>query len=329
MSEHKFPVPPATPDPVPSQLPTVFRVLSITRVPAPNSRNQVNEAVLFHEKASLRATWMTAHIDCRLRAGSLVSIRWMGKPTSCNGAILINRLVLLERAEPSLNLFDTIPSAWVKDRKLVERGRSLWGAMSRPFQHLYNAMLWDAGRCHRFMTGPSSINGHHNEWNGNLRHTVETAEQALGLSGENAQVYRPILLAAALLHDIGKADEYRYDRSRRAFTLSDRGALVGHRHTVLEWIAAARESNRILLPEAHYLSLLHALTSAKGAEWLGIREPASLEASILSMADRHSGHMDLVSRMAPRKAGFGRYHKHLKNRPYVVLDSGFSSGSVD
>jgi 3'-5' exoribonuclease len=329
MSEHKLPVPLTAHDPVPAQLPAVFRVLSITRVPAPNCRNQINEATLFHEKASIRVTWMTTHIDSRLCVGSLVSIRWMGRPTSCNGAIRINRLVLLERAEPGLNPFDTIPPGWVKDRKLVDRGRRLWESISRPLQHLYNAVLWDAGRCHRFMAGPSPINGHHNEWNGNLRHTIETAEQALGLSGENAQVYRPVLLAAALLHDIGKADEYRYDRSRRTFTLSDRGALVGHRHTVLEWIAAAREGNRVRLPEAHYLALLHALTSAKGAEWLGIREPASLEASILSMADRHSGHMDLVSRMAPRKAGFGRYHRHLKNRPYVVLDSGFSDGGVD
>jgi 3'-5' exoribonuclease len=54
------------------------------------------------------------------------------------------------------------------------------------------------------------------------------------------------------------------------------------------------------------------------AEWLGIREPVSLEATILSAADRLSGQADLVSRMAPEEAGFGGYHKHLKGRPYVV-----------
>lgn len=329
MPEHEFPVPPTTSDPVPCQPPKVFRVLSIIRMPAPNSRDQINEAAIFHENASIRVTWMTTHIDSRLRVGSLVSIDWMGKPTSSNGAIRIKQLVLIERAEPNLNLFDTIPPSWVRDRELVDRARKLWEEMSWPFQHLFNTVLRDAGRCHRFMTGPSTINGHHNDWNGNLRHTIETAEQALQLSSENPQVIRPVLLAAALLHNIGKADEYRYDLGHGAFTLTDRGSLVGYRLTVLEWIAAARESSQILLTEVHYLALLHAITSAKGAEWPSIREPVSLEASILSMADHYSGHTDLVSRMASRNGKFLRCHHHPRNRTYMTLDSGFSHGSVD
>lgn len=252
----------------------------------------------------------------------------MGKPTSWKGAIRINRFVLLERSEASINLFDTVPPTWVGDRKLVGRGRRLWDTMPAPFQHLYNAVLWDAGRCHRFMTGPSTIHGHHHDWNGNLRRTIETAEKALQLSSENPQVCRPVLLAAALLHHTGKADEYRYDRGRGAFTLSDRGTFVGHRHTVLEWIAAARASNRILLPEAHYLALLHALTYARGAARLGIREPASLEASILSMADHYSGHTDLVA-TPPRERAFARRHQDRRNPPSAVLDWEWSRGSVD
>jgi 3'-5' exoribonuclease len=43
---------------------------------------------------------------------------------------------------------------------------------------------------------------------------------------------------------------------------------------VLEWIAAARAQHRVIVPEAHYLALLHAITAAKGApDWLGLREP--------------------------------------------------------
>jgi 3'-5' exoribonuclease len=100
--------------------------------------------------------------------------------------------------------------------------------------------------------------------------------------------------------------------------MSERGVLIGHRHTILEWIAAARARERIIIPETHYLALLHALTAGKGAEWLGIREPVSIEALLLSTADRLSGQIDLVDRMAPNQPGFGEYHKHLKGKPYVI-----------
>ena len=80
-----------------------------------------------------------------------------------------------------------------------------------------------------------------------------------------------MLVLAGLLHDTGKADEYRW--VHRRFELSDRGHLIGHRHTLLEWLAAARAQYRVMVPEAHYLALIHVLTAAKGAPaWLGLRE---------------------------------------------------------
>ena len=76
---------------------------------------------------------------------------------------------------------------------------------------------------------------------------------------------------------------------------------------------------RVNLPEAQYLGLIHALTAAKGAPpWLGLREPRSLEATILSMADRLSGEVDLYGQLAPETAGFGRYHPQLRGRAFVV-----------
>jgi 3'-5' exoribonuclease len=77
----------------------------------------------------------------------------------------------------------------------------------------------------------------------------------------------------------------------------------------------------VILPEAHYLALLHAITAAKGApDWLGLREPLSLDAHILSMVDRLSGQADLVARNAPARGGFGAYHRHLRGRPYVLRE---------
>ncbi|WP_141355194.1 HD domain-containing protein, partial [Zoogloea ramigera] len=286
-----------------------------------DARNLLNVAVVFHERAVLRVEWLCRHPDSRLTAGSLVSIRWLGRPTSTLGAIRIARLVKLERPEASLNPFDTVPHAWVRDRALVARAGCFWEGLGRPLQHLFNAVFWDSKRFQRYLEGPSSLHGHHNDRNGNFRHALEVAERARTLGSHHAEVHLPVLIAGSLLHDAGKAEEYQFNPVRGRYEMTERGALLGHKHTVLEWIAAARAQHRVIVPEAHYLALLHAITAAKGApDWLGLREPLSLDAHILSTVDRLSGQADLVSRHAARDGGFGAYHRHLGGRPYVVRE---------
>ncbi|HRQ56394.1 MAG TPA: HD domain-containing protein [Azoarcus taiwanensis] len=320
MNEFRTPAQLPSHDLVRDRLPRIFRIQSITRLPA-DGRLVMNRAVLFHERASLSVEWASRHVDVRLKAGCLVSVCWLGRPVSTNGAICIARLVRLDRPEPSINLFDTLPTSWVIERGLVKRAAALWEGLPRPFAHLFNAIFWDGQRLHRYLTGPSSLGGHHPERLGNLRHSIEVAERALDIAAREARVHRGVLVMAALLHDAGKADEYRLGASRHELT--DRGRLIGHKMTVFEWIAVARAKHRVILPEAHYLGLIHALTSAKGAPpWLGIREPQSLEASILSAADRLSGQSDLIEQHAPRRSGFGRYHPHLKGSPFVLAQSG-------
>lgn len=316
MSDHMNTAAPLVTDPVPSILPPLFRVSSITRLPA--STGVRNTATLYHDRAMVNVTWDSHHVDARLHVGALVYIVWAGNPSSENGAVRIARLNLAETPTRAINLFETIPSKWLQNRGLVTRASALWESLNGPFQHLVNAIFWDNNRFHRFLVGPSSVNGHHSELTGNLRHCIETAEQCLRMGTNLPNVSHSVLVAAAFLHDAGKADEYCLKSDRSRFRLSDRGALIGHRHTILEWIAVARARERVQLPEKHYLALMHALTAAKGAGWLGIREPLSMEAMLVAAADRLSGQSDLVRQLAPHGNGFGAYHDHLKGRPYVV-----------
>lgn len=316
--------PPETPiDPVADRLPRILRLTAIEHMA--DAQGQVwQRAKLFHECAALSVEWCARCADERLQKGVLVSIRWAGQVRSHGGYLRIARLVPLERAEADVNLFESVPPGWVRDRALVARATALWSALPRPLRHLFNATLWDGARFGRFVTGPSSLRDHHNGRNGNLLHSVEVAEQAMALARGQSLVNAGILVAAALVHDAGKADDYRYDDARQCFRLSDRGVLIGHRDTLQHWIAAAMAQHRVLLEEAQHLALVHALTAAKGAPaWLGLREPRSLEATILSVADRLSGEHELFARLAPAGSGggFGRYHPHLKGRPYVARGS--------
>lgn len=316
MTDHHLPIPSAAPENVVAKLPPIFRVQSISRLPI-DEHYALNRAALFHERASLMVEWPSRRIDARLGVGSLISIRWLGRPESLNGAVRISRLVPLERPEAALDLFETIPTGWVKERALVSRASALWQRLPLHFQHLFNATFWDAWRLQRYLQGASSLKGHHSSTHGNLRHTLEVAEDALKMADGQALACPDVLLMAALLHDAGKADEYCPGAA--GLELTTRGKLIGHRHTIIEWIAAAVAQAHIFIPEAHYLGLIHALTSARGApEWLGLREPCTLDAVLLSVADRLSGQIELMARHSPADAGFGRFHPHLRGQPYVV-----------
>lgn len=263
-----------------------YRLISITRLPGKGGRGVTNIATLFHEQGMREVTWQSAQVDCRLKRGCYVAVRGPEHSVNQADSYRIQRLDLLDKPLPTVNPFDTVPANWVGDRVLVKRAWVLWGQLSRPMQHLVTAVLWDGKRFERFLTGPAALSCYPPVPNANLRHAVETAEHALSLANGLADVSTSVLIAAALLHDAGKADDFRLCPDRDGYTYSERGQLVGARHTVLEWLAVARGRDGVIVPEGQYLALVHALTATRGAAWLGIREPQIIEATILAVAER-------------------------------------------
>lgn len=298
-------------------LPGVFRVVSTSCIPSQNGRGVIYQVELYHEKAHMTVSFTRPHPDIRLRSDILVSVRWKLPVVSAGGAIQISRLVLLEHPVKGVNLFEMIPPSWVNDRELVRRGTRMLDRLESNLKLLVTAILWDGPRFRRFCDRPASIRGHHAYRNKNLRHTIEVAEKVRVLAEGYPQANLGISVTAAILHDVGKADEYD-SWGKDSWGMTDRGKLVGHRHTVLEWIAVALATNRIVLPEQHYLSLLHALTSAPNAEWLGIRTPVTPEATLVSMADRLSGESALTAQLSRRNGGWGSQHPHRKGKPFTL-----------
>lgn len=187
------------------------------------------------------------------------------------------------------NLFETVPTAWVRNRTVVARAIILWDQLPRNLALLFNALMWNGDRFHRYVYGPSSINGHHNGTNGNLIHSVEVAESAMAIGRLYPGVNLDLLGFGGLVHDAAKADEYIYDRERCAYSLSLRGALVGHRDTLIDRLATVRFASRVGMSESTYLVMMHMLNANRGAaHWMGLRKPLTQEPEILSAADRFS-----------------------------------------
>lgn len=269
-----------------SETAAYYRLTSITRLPGKGGRGVTNMATLYHEQGAREVTWNTAQVDCRLKRGCYVAMRGIEQSVALDSVTKILRLDLLDKPLPSVNPFNVVPANWVRDRTLVKRASNLWGQLSRPFQHLVTAVLWDGGRFERFVTGPAALSCYPPVPNANLSHAVETAETALMLANGLTDVSTSVVIAAALLHDAGKADDFRLSPDRDGYAYSERGQLVGGRHTILEWLAIARGRDGVIVPDGQYLSLIHALTATRGAGWLGIREPQIIEATILAAADR-------------------------------------------
>ena len=300
-------------------LPRIFRILEVTRQLVANRYYEMT-AVVFHEEASLRVTWTVPHPDTQLKAGKLAEIRWQGGDPKCvRGCLLIARLVLIQQPKRKTDLFKTIPSSWVKDRELTKRASFLWSEMTESCQELITAIFWESDRFARFCAGPSSCIGHHREWGGNFRHAVETAEAALALLPQFPTANASLAITVALLHDAGKSEDYVYEDGY-GNRLSDWGRLVSHRPTLTLWIGEVHRFLKPRLSDEMLQSLLHAVTATKATPSLGLRDPMTPEAILLSLADNASGKGDLMAKVAANEEGWGKAHPHLGGKSVYVVE---------
>ncbi len=314
-----FPVPVRYGQELPDPIPSLFRLLNVSYYRIKSTHCQYS-ATLYNEACTIRVCWSTYQPDTRLRDGLLVSPRGFDSLSHSGWAYKISALSVRSNPDPNVNLFHTVPTSWVENREVVRHAAELCDSLSASYRYLFNAIFWDGDRFKRFCTGPSSLQNHHAELNGNLSHSVDTAKRLQRDCLESAELLDSgFCILAALLHDAGKADEYWLTSSGQ-WGMTDRGSLVGHKVTITEWIAAAKVLYGVELPENKYLGLLHCLNSAHGApQWLGIRESVMPEAFLLSGHDRASGKLDMFRRLAPpSKSGWGHRHVHMKFRPYFV-----------
>jgi 3'-5' exoribonuclease len=149
-----------------------------------------------------------------------------------------------------------------------------------------NLFFSDAAFRERFEACPASTAGHHAELGGLLRHTWEVASIGRTIA-RVCGADRDLVLAGALLHDIGKLEAYRWDG---ALTTTEAGVLLGHvtlgmmmldRRLQAEPAPAGTERERLLLQ--------HLIASHHGRQEFGAAtSPMTLEAEILHFADNAS-----------------------------------------
>jgi len=133
-----------------------------------------------------------------------------------------------------------------------------------------------------FCEAPAAKGVHHNYIHGLLEHTLGVCRISDSLAGLYAEINRDLLLAGAILHDIGKTVEFKYTT---AIDYSDPGRLLGH--IVLgERIIAKAVRNLESFPKELELQLLHLVLAHHGElEYGSPQVPQTLEAFFLHHAD--------------------------------------------
>ena len=257
----------------------------------------------------------------RVSSGGYVGVRGRVQVYQGRHQLKIEEIapVRVEAEEQQLFLPRSSRSTEEMDRDLDRVIRSIH---DRPLRSLLRRMFdpaSDTGRA--FRVAPAAKFNHHAYIGGLMEHTLSMA----GMCDAAAKHYgdavdRDLLIAGALLHDIGKTREIS---ATAGFEYTTEGKLLGHIVLGIQMVADAARQVPELTPERLSL-LLHLIASHQGRyEWQSPREPATLEALILHFVD------DLDAKMTQARAlisgvdsGWTTYDRSLGRDLYRHLTGG-------
>lgn len=168
--------------------------------------------------------------------------------------------------------------------EMLGRLRALVGSVKDPaLRGVLNAVFGDKEFMRRFRACPASQAHHHAHVGGLLAHTVAVATLCRTLADAYAPLDDDLLVAAALLHDVGKVEELAFET---AVEYTDAGRLVGHVVLGDRRIRDAIARAGVRVPAPVLLRLSHLVLSHHGElEWGAPKRPCTLEALVLHHAD--------------------------------------------
>ena len=263
-------------------MPKYFRLCSISRLPGLEGKGVQNEATLYHPTTSLTVRWASSAVDIRLNRGGLVMVHGCGGRTTVPDRVAVTKIEHIDRPVVSINPFEFVPGAWLPNTEFLRRAATLWERLDRPFQHLFNAVLWDGQRFYRYITGPASLIDDVVPPGANFAYAVELAEQALSLAEGLPHINRNVLIVAALLGDAGKAEGFKRT-PEGGLNLTERGRWIGYQQTVLEWLAVARE--KVIVADSSYHRLVHVLMARANPSVMPIADEIAFLRSAASFVE--------------------------------------------
>jgi 3'-5' exoribonuclease len=255
--------------------------------------------------------------DPEFDAGEFVKVQ--GRARTYNGRLEI-AIATIRRVHPDSDRPDgfaeeqCVPSAPRPVDEMWEELQELLANVTSP--HVAKLLSWVVSReAERLRIWPAAVTVHHAYRGGLLEHILQVARSVTSL----ADVYganRDLLVAGAVLHDIGKLDELS---GGAAVEYTRAGNLVGH---IALGIALVHQAAGAIegFPDALRDEIAHLVASHHGSRELGSPvEPVTVEAFILAMADDLDAKIHQVRRHLEDTTGpgaFTPYHQRLRRSLY-------------
>lgn len=225
--------------------------------------------------------WNNAeHFSPLFEVGDVIKIK--GQVKDYKGQLQVS-ITKLRKAEPEEYSLKDFLAATEKDvEQLGDKLFQFINAVEDPYiKELLSDIFNDVDFFKLFAQAPAAKTWHHNFIGGLLEHTVAVTE----ICEYAAQMYpvnKDLLIAGALLHDIGKVYEYNI---KPVVEFTNYGRLVGHINIADHFVTKKSESINAfpaeLLMKIRHLILAHHGEFEKGSA----RVPQTLEAVVLHFAD--------------------------------------------
>ena len=188
--------------------------------------------------------------------------------------------------------------------------------------HLHDltlSFLQDSKMSSLFTKAPAAKQMHHACLGGLLEHTLGVTRLADAVASLYPAVDRSLLLAGAILHDLGKLVEFSYESF--PYDYSDRGRLVGHMVLGIEMIQE-KIAGQPDFPEETGNRLKHLILAHHGRHEFGSPVlPMMLEAFILHFIDDLDAKVDYITGLANKAKDPGyqwsEYQRNLERFLYV------------
>lgn len=220
-------------------------------------------------------------IVANVNSGDFVSIQ--GNVSEYRGALQLVVKKLKTLSHETIDPSDFLPATHRDIERMFERLIHLTDSLETVYlKKLFNAFWDDEEFVRKFKTAPAAKKMHHAYLGGLLEHTLSMASLADKVAGHYSGIDRDLLVSGAILHDIGKIDEFEYQFK---IDYSDEGRLLNHIVLGVKMVDE-KLSGINDFPEDRAILLKHMIVSHHGAREFGSPEPPkTIEAVILNYVD--------------------------------------------
>ena len=254
------------------------------------------------------------------QAGQVVAVE--GQVQAYKGVLQLKVGTVRLLVEGAVDLGDFLPCTSGDIPAMAAELKGLSKTVADPdLNKLLQAFIKDEEFFAAFCKAPAAKAMHHAYLGGLLEHTLSLTRLAAAVAKLYPQLDRSLLLAGAILHDVGKVTEFTF--TVLPFDYSDEGRLVGHLVMGVEMIQA-RVAKLRDFPAPLAMRLKHLLLSHHGRYEYGSPSlPMLREAFVLNFIDDLDAKMNYFDRLGAQVRGSGyqwsEYQRNLERFLYLAM----------